>query len=59
MPVNSLNTYLTPYEQGNHSSLLSPDGRLLALVRNNADNEASVMMIDLSAPDLPPIEISA
>ena len=48
-----------PYEQGNHSSLLSPDGRLLALVRNNADNEASVMMIDLSAPDLPPIEISA
>ncbi len=48
-----------PYEGGNHSSVISPDGRLLALVRNDADNDASLMMIDLSAPDLPPIEISA
>jgi hypothetical protein len=48
-----------PYQSGNHSNLVSPDGRLLALVRNDADNDASVIMIDLSAPELPPIEISA
>jgi len=55
MPLVSL----PPYRPGNHSSVLSPDGHLLALVRNDANNNASLVMIDLSAPDLPPIEISA
>jgi hypothetical protein len=48
-----------PYADENHLPLLSPDGRLLAVVRNTANNQATLTVLDMSAPDLPPIEISA
>lgn len=48
-----------PYSNENHLPVVSPDGRLLAVVRNTANNEATLSVVDMSAPDLPPVEISA
>jgi hypothetical protein len=48
-----------PYVPGNASAQVSPDGRYLAVVQNTPNNDATLNVIDLSAPDLPPIQISA
>lgn len=48
-----------PYDADNHTPLLSPDGRWLALVTNDGNNSANLNVIDLNAPNLPPINISA
>ena len=43
----------------NAAPLLSPDGGWLALVVTSPNNENTLNVFDLSAPDLPPISISA
>lgn len=48
-----------PYAAVNHASLLSPDGRWLAVVTNDPNNDATLKVIDLERLDLPPIEVSA
>ena len=50
---------IAPYDAGNHAPVLSQDGRWLALVRNTPDNDASLIVLDLAAPQLPPITIPA
>lgn len=48
-----------PYEPVNAVGRLSRDGNFFAAARNTPNNEASVVVIDLANPQLPPIEISA
>ncbi|MCB9458425.1 MAG: hypothetical protein H6670_02160 [Anaerolineaceae bacterium] len=48
-----------PYDSKAHAPLLSPDGRWLALVTNDPNGNAHLNVIDLNAPNLPPINISA
>ena len=50
---------IAPYDAGNHTPVQSPDGRWLALVENTPDNDASLLVLDLAAPQLPPIRIPA
>ncbi|MCU0511916.1 MAG: hypothetical protein MUE40_05020 [Anaerolineae bacterium] len=39
----------------NHLPLLSPDRRLLAMVGSSANDEASLFVLDMATPELPPI----
>lgn len=48
-----------PYDANNHAALTSPDGQYLAFVQNTPNNEATLTVVDLSAPDLPPITLAA
>lgn len=48
-----------PFAAENHPSIVSPDGMWLSMVRNTANNEATLTLLDLSAADLPPIELTA
>jgi hypothetical protein len=49
-----------PYDPGaNATPALSPDGRWLAVVRSDANRNAGLHVLDLNAPDLPPIRIAA
>jgi Tol biopolymer transport system component len=43
----------------NQAARLSPDGRWLAVVANTPDNDATLYVIDMNAPELPPIEVDA
>lgn len=45
--------------ENNAAPVASPDGRWVAVVSNTASNQATLHIIDLNAPDLPPIDISA
>lgn len=49
---------LKPYVRANHVALMSPDGNWLAMVQNDANNNARLTLLELAAPDLPPIEIA-
>ena len=52
--------YLTQsVSNANQTARLSPDGRWLAVVANTPDNNATLYVIDMNAPDLPPIEVDA
>ncbi len=48
-----------PYAAENALPVRSPDGNWWALARNTANNEASIAVVDLANPQLPPIELSA
>lgn len=48
-----------PFATENHPTIQSPDGVWLSMVRNTADNDATLSLYDLSQPNLPPIELSA
>lgn len=48
-----------PYAAENHPTIQSADDVWLSMVRNSADNEATLSLFDLSQPNLPPIDISA
>lgn len=48
-----------PFAAENHPSIMSPNGIWLGMVRNTADSEASLALVDLSQPDLPTIEVNA
>lgn len=48
-----------PYAAENALPRLSPDGNWWAVSRNTANNEASIAVVDLANPTLPPIELSA
>ena len=43
----------------NHTPILSPDGRWLAVVRQSPNADASIVITDLLLPNIAPIEISA
>lgn len=43
----------------NHPLMVSPDGRFLAVVANDPNNNATLYIVDMGAPNLPPITISA
>ncbi len=43
----------------NSALQLSPDGRFLAVVQNDPNNNATLYIVDMGAPNLPPITISA
>ncbi len=47
--------YDDPYAPINHPPAVSADGNWLAVSRNNLSDEASINILDLSAPELPPI----
>jgi Tol biopolymer transport system component len=47
-----------PYATENHLPVLSPNGSLLAVVRNDPNNLATLVVIDLANPGVPPIEIA-
>lgn len=57
MPVY-INTTIYPRTL-NAQPLLSPDGAWLAMVSNSPNDEAALHLIELNAPDLPPISINA
>jgi len=48
-----------PFADENHPIIQSPDGTWLSMVRNTADDDATLNIYDLSQPNLPPIELSA
>lgn len=48
-----------PYQPDAHAPLRSPDGRWLALVTSDPNSDAALNLIDMAAPDLPPITLSA
>jgi len=48
----------TPYDANNHIPVLSADGRWLAFVINDGNNDATLNVLDLNS-DLPPITFSA
>jgi len=48
-----------PFADENHPTIQSPNGVWLSMVRNTADNDATLNLYDLSQPSLPPIELSA
>ena len=48
-----------PFADENHPTIQSPNGVWLSMVRNTADNDATLTLYDLSQPNLPPIELSA
>ncbi|MAU10408.1 MAG: hypothetical protein CL607_11340 [Anaerolineaceae bacterium] len=50
---------ILPYDARAHAPLLSPDGRWLAVVTSDPNSNADLNVIDLNAPNLPPINISA
>lgn len=50
---------IAPYDTGNHIPIQSQDGRWLALVRNTPDADATLLVFDLNAPQLPPIALPA
>ncbi|NWF68502.1 MAG: hypothetical protein HXY40_05400 [Chloroflexi bacterium] len=51
---------LRPYDWSDPASpVLSNDGRWLALAVSTPDNDGSVQVVDFSAPDTPPIALSA
>ncbi len=63
-PVLDQNTIMprytnNPYASENHPSIQSADGAWLGAVQNTADNEATLSLIDMSQPGLPPIELNA
>lgn len=49
----------TAYDENNATAQISPDMRYLAVVENTANNDATLNVIDLSDPSLPPIRLSA
>lgn len=49
----------TSYSEGNHPLVVSPNGRWLAMVSNTPNNDATLYVIDLQSPDLPPITRAA
>jgi WD40 repeat protein len=49
----------TPYAAENHPTIQSPNGVWLGMVRNTADDDATLSLLDLSQPDIAPIELSA
>ena len=51
--------YDDPYAPINHPPAVSPDGNWLAITRNTVTDEASINILDLSAPQLPPITAPA
>lgn len=55
MPRLSQNTYANE----NPPPAFSRDGQWMVAVQNTPNNEATLTAIDLDAPDLPPIELSA
>jgi hypothetical protein len=57
MPVY-INTTIYPRTL-NTQPLMSPDGAWLAMVSNSPNDEAALNLIELNAPDLPPITINA
>lgn len=48
-----------PYDANNAAPVVSPDGRWLALVRNTGNNDATLNVFDMNAPELPPITFEA
>lgn len=48
-----------PYDANNHEAITSPNGQYLAFVQNTPNAEATLTVVDMTAMDLPPIEISA
>ncbi len=53
--VSSVST--KPYMRTNHTAILTPDNHWLAMVRNDANNNARLTLLELAAPELPPIEL--
>lgn len=63
-PILNQNTIMprysnNPFAAENHPTIYSSDGTWLGAVQNTADNEATLALVDLAQPGLPPIEISA
>lgn len=48
-----------PYAMENHPLIQSPNASWLSMVQNNANDEATLSIFDLSQPDLLPIEFGA
>jgi Tol biopolymer transport system component len=53
--VSSVST--KPYMRTNHTAILTPDNRWLAMIRNDANNNARLSLLELAAPELPAIEL--
>jgi hypothetical protein len=50
---------INPTNNANQTARLSPDGRWLATVTNTINGDATLYVIDMNEPDLPPIEVDA